>query len=78
MEYAQSILKEWDITLNLGAVASRNIGRSGVPWKSTYVLRTAKASYLKIIIDQCYPYFSEKKQSDCDRILKNLADRGLL
>jgi hypothetical protein len=75
---AGEVFQSWDIDVKVRPVASRGIGRDGTPWKPTWVIQIGKASYLKIIIDKCYDYFSEKKQGDCDRILKNLADRGLL
>lgn len=78
VEKARLYLGSLGIPLNMRA-PQPSLKRNGEPsGKTAWTIGTNKASCLKIIIDQCYPYFSEKKQSDCDRVLKNLADRGLL
>lgn len=78
VERARMYLQQLDIYLNMKSPTpslKRNNEPSG---KTLWAFQTRRVAYLKIIIDQCYPYFSEKKQSDCDRVLKNLVDRGLL
>lgn len=78
IEHARSVLSSWGVELNMRS-PQPSLRRDGTPTeKLQWTIATSRASYLKIIIDKCYPYYSEKKQSDCDRVLKNLADRGLL
>ncbi len=78
IQAAQATLKGWGIDLNMRLVVDDRRGKNGIQYKPCYCLASYRAEYLKIIIDKCYPFFSEKKQGDCDRVLKNLADRGLL
>lgn len=75
IERVRGILGSWGIDLNVHQAPKDKRWKDP---KQIYRITTPRASYLKTIIDKCYPYFSEKKQSDCDRVLKNLADRGLL
>ena len=75
IERANAILLSWGIDLKISKPKLDN--RSKAP-KQLYRIQASRAAYIKIIIDKTYSYYSEKKQSDCDRVLKNLADRGLL
>ena len=82
VERLVEILKSWDVETNIGithpTIYGRTLRRDGQPFKTQWRFQVRKANHLKTIIDKTYQYFSEKKQSDCDRVLKNLADRGLL
>lgn len=70
---ARDILRRWGIFLNITLPGRDERWKDP---KQMYKIETRRAFYLKIIIDKTYSYYSEKKQGDCDRVLKNLADRG--
>lgn len=77
IDRAANLLSSWGIIINK-ILVKNNKGRDGRVTSIAYSIQVGKSSDVKVIIDKTYQYYSEKKQSDCDRVLKNLADRGLL
>lgn len=75
VERVKTILSSWGIDRNITQPRPDERFKKA---KQPYMIETRRASYLKIIIGKTYDFYSEKKKSDCDRVLKNLADRGLL
>lgn len=76
MLQAQKFLLSLGIDIKLHS--RQRVGSNGKLRKRTYILETSRWEYLTLIIDKCYEFFSEKKRTDCIKVLNNLTERGLL
>jgi hypothetical protein len=69
---ARYFLAKWyDVYLNVTTEEGRSEHH-----KRMFRIRTSRMASVDTIISFSYPHLSEKKQSDCDRVLKSFADRS--
>ena len=69
MERTQLVLAAWGIPTNVRPYQHHQPKKDGTPRKLAWDIQICREVYLEHIIEMCIPYFSDKKYSDCNRLM---------